>query len=530
MNRSKGTRHRQRGRPAATPSFDAGILAEPRITFGGGHAHVDPKTGLSLYGPYTLGDQKKPIHRSIIVGIVGTPALAADAELFLDHCRGVLTNDGMEPFLRPHFPGFSESSPFGCDFVTGDTWRECIQHRDLDKALVGNDAEQQIRRVIELYVDHIEILAGREPKPNVILCCIPDDVIRACTAKHAVVQRTVTRRHRDSRRAKERTKSGQRFLFDDMNPSLGIEEEGACHVNLRRGLKAEAMAHKIPTQIIWPGSLAVREENATVGRKRVQDIATRAWNFTTGMYHKAGGYPWRLESIPDDTCFVGISFYREVFESNPRVRTCMAQAFTAAGQGYVLRGNSFEWADSEHERSPHLDGQAASAIIQGVLELYKKQNNKKLPGRIVVHKTSRFWDDELAGFEEACQSVPRRDFVAFGHRDIQFFRLGDYPPLRGTFVKFSASELALYTVGYVPFLRTYPGARVPSPLHIVEHIGDSPWNVVLEEILALTKMNWNTADFACAKPITLAFARKVGEILAEMPEDVPPHEEYRFYM
>jgi hypothetical protein len=41
-----------------------------------------------------------------------------------------------------------------------------------------------------------------------------------------------------------------------------------------------------------------------------------------------------------------------------------------------------------------------------------------------------------------------------------------------------------------------------------------------EEILVLTKMNWNTAAFACNEPITVAFSRKLGQILAELdPKD-----------
>lgn len=70
-------------------------------------------------------------------------------------------------------------------------------------------------------------------------------------------------------------------------------------------------------------------------------------------------------------------------------------------------------------------------------------------------------------------------------------------------------------------MRTYPGARVPHPLEIVEHHGHSPWNVVLEEILALTKLNWNTAAFARGEPITLAFSRRVGQILAELGPNPP---------
>jgi hypothetical protein len=208
----------------------------------------------------------------------------------------------------------------------------------------------------------------------------------------------------------------------------------------------------------------------------------------------------------------------------------MAQAFTAAGDGYVLRGGTFEWDERRQGKSPHLDKQLAASLLRDVIELYQKQNRGSLPTRMVVHKSSRFWEEELAGFEEACELVPRRDFVALGSRGLQFYRKGDYPPLRGTYVKFSEADLLLYTVGYVPFLRTYPGARVPQPLEVLEHVGDSPWDVVLKEVLALTKMNWNTADFACWDPITTAFSRRVGQILAEVPAGMKIRPEYRFYM
>ena len=65
--------------------------------------------------------------------------------------------------------------------------------------------------------------------------------------------------------------------------------------------------------------------------------------------------------------------------------------------------------------------------MRAVLDLYKKQNRGSLPTRLVVHKTSRFWDEELAGFEDACEYVPRKDFVALGNRGIQFYRTGEIP-------------------------------------------------------------------------------------------------------
>ncbi|MCZ7369967.1 MAG: hypothetical protein O8C66_05615 [Candidatus Methanoperedens sp.] len=81
----------------------------------------------------------------------------------------------------------------------------------------------------------------------------------------------------------------------------------------------------------------------------------------------------------------------------------MAQTFTAAGDGYVLRGNSFEWDESSYGKSPHLNQQSAASLMQAVIDLYKRQNRGSLPSRVVVHKTSRFWEEELAGFKDALQ-------------------------------------------------------------------------------------------------------------------------------
>jgi hypothetical protein len=518
-------------RPARLPSFEAGIIAEPLISFGGQHHHIDPKTGLGLYGPYSLIGQHRPVLSSIAVGCIGPANMVADAEQWLKACQGRLTNDGSEPLQNPHFPGFNSAHPFQCELHFGNAWRETIKNGDIDSALKESNFHARIKKIIQLYTDAIEVLSGRDPKPNVILCCIPQDVVDLCT----VIKKKSgeIKRRRISPIEKKALKSiarGQWFLFPEMDPTLSIEEEIGGYQNLRRGLKAEAMRFDMPTQLVWPRSLRTIDEKPRPGVPGSQDVATRAWNFTTALYHKAGGFPWRLAEISPDTCFVGVAFFREHGGSNPRIRTAMAQAFTSSGDGYVLRGSSFEWDETENGRSPHLDESGSADLIRGVLDLYKRQNRGSLPSRIVLHKTSRFWEEELAGFQSACSIVPQHDFVSFGSRGLQFYRPGDYPPLRGTYVKLSDTDLLLYTVGYIPYLRTYPGARIPQPLEVIEHHGDSPWNVVLEEILALTKMNWNTAAFACSEPITVAFSRKVGQILAELGPKDPMRSEYRFYM
>ena len=518
-----------------SPDFESGVIAEPVLAFGGRHEHVDPKVGLALYGPYTFQGQSKPSINGLVAGIVGPAPMIANAIQWLDACKGIITNDGSQPFLYPHFPGFNTNLPFQCEIYTADTWHESIRQEDLDKALSALNFAERIKKVVRLYVRCIDVLSQRDPRPNVILCCIPQDVIDYCTVR-VTATREVKRvkiskaERRVGRSAEQASKAGQFVLFPELDPLLGLEGEEWGYHNLRRGLKAEAMQFGIPTQLVWPRTLQTSETDITQSGRRVQDIATRAWNFTVALYHKAGGLPWRLAQVEPGVCYVGISFFRETAQGNPRMRTSMAQAFTSAGDGYVLRGNPFEWDESTQGKSPHLDQKSATALLQSVITLYLRQNRSSMPMRIVVHKTSKFTDEELRGFSDACRYVPRKDLVALSGRGIQFYRTGEYPPLRGTYVKFSDSNLLLYTDGYIPFLRTYPGPRVPQPLEILEHHGDSPWNVVLQDVLSLTKLNWNTADFSCSYPITLAFSQKVAQILADLPPEVQPRPEYRFYM
>lgn len=513
---------------AEVEDFESGLITEPHLLFGGGHAHVDPKTGLGLYGPYTIADQPRPSLSSIVLGFVGPAGMVADTVEWTHSLRAPVLNDGSQPFLYPSFPGFNSAHPFSCDLVIGDTWRETVDTA-LNEALRKPQFYERISAVIDAYIAGIEVLSERDPIPQVILCCVPQEVIDLCTVqvtKAGEIKRI--KRTAAEKKAVNATRHGQQFLFPELDPEATLEDLPWSHENLRRGLKARCMRFGIPTQVVWPRTISTAVTRT--GKLAAQDPATKAWNFTAALYHKAGGIPWRLAEVEQGVCYVGVAFYRELGERGRALRTAMAQAFTSSGDGYVIRGNTFEW-DPEHEgRSPHLDADSALSLMRQVLDLYRRQNRGANPRRLVIHKSSRYSADEVAGFRRGLEGVARVDLIAFGYRDIQFFRSGSYPPLRGTYVRFSHTNQLLYTMGYVPYLRTYPGARVPHPLEILEHHGDSSWDSNLREILALTKMNWNSADLAGSLPVTLAFARKVGQVLAEMPPGMAPREEFRFYM
>ncbi|MEM6814170.1 MAG: hypothetical protein AAF600_07205 [Bacteroidota bacterium] len=511
-------------------SFDGGIVKEPMITFGGSHIHVDPKTGISLYGPYTPEGVKNPTLGNIIAGIVGPKEMVSDSLRWLDACTDLLTNDGTNPYSNPHFPGVTIDGPYQCNLVFGETWYEVIKDELIAEALKGSYNER-LNKLVKLYIEAIGVLSQREPKPSVVLVCIPQKIIDLCTVRiGSDGKEERLKLNKSEKKALKVAKAGQTFLFDDMNPMSKVEAKVYDHKNLRRGIKAEAMRYGIPTQIVWPRTLNLTPSKTNRKELSSQDLATKAWNFTTAMYYKAGGTPWRLKHIDPSVCFVGISFYRDIHESTTKMHSSMAQSFTSSGDGYVLRGKTFEW-DQSKSKSPHLDKGGSKEIIDQVIQLYKQQNKGSLPSRIVIHKTSKFWDEELEGFKDACKDIPGADFVAFGNRNISFFRPGMYPPIRGTYLKLSAEDFLLYTTGFVPYYKTYNGPRTAKPLDIIQYEGDSPWTKMLEEIMALTKMNWNTASFSCGMPITIAFSKKVGEILAELPSDIQVIKpEYRFYM
>jgi hypothetical protein len=166
-----------------------------------------------------------------------------------------------------------------------------------------------------------------------------------------------------------------------------------------------------------------------------------------------------------------------------------------------------------------------------VIEAYEGVHSQP-PTRVVVHKWSRYFDEEREGFLDAigAAGISSYDLVTFGDRDLRFFRAGAEPVIRGTQISLTPDNVLLYTRGYVPYSSEYSGMRVPRPIELVEHYGSSSKRRLCEEILALTKLDWNSAVFAQKEPITTAFSEDVGRVLAEIPPGVQPRTTYRFYM
>lgn len=524
-----------------SPEFDAIHLPEPSLVFGDDRREPDPKTGLALHKPFDLHLSAR--HSTIRLGIIGTGEMIDATHRWLERCRGRVLpttqekiEDGqlvpklMDPVTHTLFPGLAEV--FEADFVVGDNMESILTKGEIDALLDFPYFEQRVTKLVELVVRRLSVLAEGMQTPDVVIVALPTEVRKKCTipAHHKTRGRepyTLAHALRDLK-AKDR-ETGQQSLFGftpEEESQIAALDEAAREQSqelgvFHHGLKAAAMPHGIPTQLAWQTTLE--------GSPTVENDATRAWNFWTGVYYKAGGIPWRVAGLDRGTCYVGIAFYRDRHDGS--MRTSMAQAFSDRAEGVVLRSEPFRWSPSERSRTPHLPEELAKDLMARVIDAYKDVHHQP-PTRIVVHKWQRYADDERHGFVAAITDagIHTYDLVAFGDRGIRFFRAGAEPPLRGTMVSLPGKSALLYTRGYTPYLALYSGMRVPRPIELVEHHGSSAMKRVCEEILALTKMDWNSSAFAGKEPITTAFSEDVGHILAELKDGVQPRTTYRFYM
>ncbi len=456
---------------------------EPLLLFADDGLHVDPKAGIARYGPRSWTASGRHPAR-LRVGLIGTAETVEAARTWMDdRAEGVAGDEN-----NPEFPGWMPDRGFFSSLEFDDAWDEELGQAELRQVLEIKAQKDRFQAAVTLFETKLRLLAERDSTPDYVVIALSDEIVARCgTADYTT------------------------------------KESGAVHRDLRRALKASAMKFRIPTQIVRAPTLD--------GRDRTPPSRI-AWNFFTGMYCKAGGYPWSPCGLAPGTCYVGIGFYRPLGTAFPTMQTSLVQAFDERGEGLVLRGHDFEWDPSKTgSRSPHLTAEGAYKLMELILDQYESVM-KQTPARVVVHKTSRYWPDERDGFRAAIEARVRRyDLMALEAQSrVRLITTSKYPPLRGT--RFSIGELDyLYTTGYIAALNEFHGMHVPAPLQVADHIGqDSSRDTLLREVLALTKLNWNSAALGGLLPITIKFSGLVGEIMREIPPDREPLPQFKFYI
>ncbi len=410
-----------------------------------------------------------------------------------------------------------------------------VRQADIDALSKFGSVNLVVKEAVDIFYDELKYLAEKA-KVNVLICALPQSLLShlwslATPVKSRVKkEKQVKIENEDDADESEGVDSPVEGAIDD---DISDDIDSKVLLNLHHMLKATAMGLNIPVQIILPYTYDETKKHidsiADNGKGQRQDEATRAWNLHTALYYKAGGVPWRMPRSQSDftTCYIGISFYKTLDEFT--LQTSIAQVFNERGEGVIVRGGQAKV--SKKDRQVHLSAEASQELLENALALYYKEH-KNYPARVVVHKSSKYDQDEIAGFTAAVKTlrIEMVDLISMDKSFTRLFRAGFYPPLRGTFVSLDARSHILYTRGSIPFFATYPGLYAPrSLLFRCEYTEQTP--VYLgREILTLTKMNWNNTQFDGSFPITIRASKQVGGILKYIGEDDPIAPYYRFYM
>lgn len=496
--------------------IDIECLAEPTLTFVNGRVGVDPRRTMSAHSP-KAGQAPQAIH----VGLVGAPPELHLASDWLPRLNEVAIAREKNARRYLNWPGAARA--FGIAFRIEDRFRRAIDPMSLASARRLPSNGERFEELLDLFDAKIRSLFG-DSRPDCIVVCLPDDAadLRISNPRLSLGERKALER------LQREEEEQQLSLFQPSPEELAAAEalrtqaEDLLFRSFYRALKARVMTHQnpIPIQVI-------RRDTFTRAEDKGHSVATRAWNLATSLYYKAGYQPWRPADLPDDTCFVGISFHHLKRRDGDVVYASVAQAFANAIEPFALRGANLPH-DQRRDRQPYLTEGQASELMGDILQRYQDLAGI-LPTRIVVHKTSHYQPEEVAGFRRIAESrVPICDLVWLRNTAFRLVRKGFQEPWRGTLCSLGR-ESYLFTSGYVPWWDEYPGPHIPAPLQIGAS-GDTDIRERAKEILTLTKMNWNSSEGIGRYPITVSFARKIGLLMAELADSHVPNPSYRFYM
>jgi hypothetical protein len=286
--------------------------------------------------------------------------------------------------------------------------------------------------------------------------------------------------------------------------------------NLHDFVKAYCARRGIPTQFIDEDTF-----------QQEQTCRVRWW-LSLALYAKSFRTPWVLSTEDDSTAFVGFGTSVDRFgpESQKVVLGC-SHIFNGKGQGLQYRLSKIENpVFDSRRRNAFLSKDDARRVGETIRQL-SFESRGVLPKRVVIHKRLPFRNEEREGLFEGLQDIEKIDLIEIVVDDSLRYvssnitesglQVDRFPVPRGTVIPISEQEALLWVHGSAaalkPGWRYYQGKRrIPAPLLIRRHAGDSDLATVSAEILGLSKMNWNTFDLYTQVPATIETSTQIARI------------------
>ncbi len=306
------------------------------------------------------------------------------------------------------------------------------------------------------------------------------------------------------------------FIPDEWQPFENYIQEGESF-DLHDYIKAFSASRGISTQLI-------RED--TLSDKLKCQIY---WWLSLSFYVKSLRTPWILNSQEKNTAYAGIGYSISQIQTKSEIVIGCSHIYDSNGQGLKYRLSKIDNYFLDNQNNPYLSFKDAFQFGVSIRELFY-QSLDKLPERVVIHKRTRFTEDEINGIKASLNKagIKKIDLIEINYEaDARFVAMSVYqnklqvdkfPISRGTCIVTNKHTALLWTHGIVPSVRQpnykfYLGGRsIPAPIKITKHYGESNINTIATEILGLTKMNWNSLDLYSKLPSTIDSSNQIARI------------------
>jgi hypothetical protein len=495
-------------------------IREPLLDFGFNQKMEDPRDGLTLFGPYSRGTHGGQIN----IGIIGPKEQRDYVKSYIEKIHKPVVSLKKD-IARPYFPGFE--AVFDIRVNLASIQEINIPRNEIDKYLKYTDGYQRVFHLTNLYSDKlIKFYNEEHAQVSIWVVAIPDEIYQFGRPKSRIPNSTEN--IKIGLRKKERT-STQKFLFEDLNE---LKEAYEFEINFHNQLKAKLLNDKIITQIIRESTIAyesIWDDPEKIEYEHLFDSA-KAWNISTTLYYKSGGIPWKLGEVRKNVCYLGLVYKQIDLSENRNNACCAAQMFLDSGDGMVFKGNIGPWFNPETKEF-HISKNDAYSLLSLSLESFKeKSDSNDYPEEVFIHAKTYFDDEEWEGFQDAARN--KCNIVGVRIRSDATFKLYrdfSYCVPRGTALIITGNYGYLWTNGYIPRLQTQLGLETPNPLSIEVTRGQKDIETVCHDILALTKLNYNSCIFGDGSPVTLKFADSIGEVLTagkDINAEVLPFKHY----
>jgi hypothetical protein len=216
----------------------------------------------------------------------------------------------------------------------------------------------------------------------------------------------------------------------------------------------------------------------------------------------------------------------------------------AYGEGLQFRLSKIE-NPIFRNRNAFMSYEDARRVGETIRQLFW-ESRFRLPERVVIHKQTPFLNDEKRGLQAGLTGVKQVELLEIHVDDalrylssvVQSdgsFKEDSFPVKRGTLLRLDRETALLWVHGVSrainPRMNYYQGKRrIPAPLVIRRHAGTSDLTTVGDEILGLSKMNWNSFDLYTKLPATVETSRQIARIGALLERFGGTSYDYRLFM